>query len=192
MLKLSKFVLAAILTATLAACGGGDSSSLGFSSVTSTANVSTPVTALNAAAVVNTPFSFPAGVPAFGTTGTATTLALTNTAASPTFSITSGGRTATGVTTFGSCIVTVTASTFLPPSPLAVGQSITINPCSLNVGTSGGAANGSSNATNVSLVLGTVASSNVVLPVIINPNGSVVINNVIVGTVTVAVVTGGS
>ena len=58
------------------------------------------------------------------------------------------------------------------------------------MGTSGGAANGSSNATNVSLVLGTVVSSNVVLPVIINPNGSVVINNVIVGTVTVAVVTG--
>ena len=189
MSKISKFMLAAVFTASLAACGGGGSGSGGFSSVTSTANIATPVVASTTKAVVNTPFAFPSGVPSLGTTS-ATTVAFTNTADSPAFSIASGGAVATGTTRFGSCIFTVTASTFPPGFALATGQVVTIQPCSLNVVTAGGLANGSSALRDVSLVLGNTLSTSIPLSVIIEPDGKVTINNIVVGTVAVAVVTG--
>ena len=189
MLKISKFMLAAAFTASLAACGGGGSGSGGFSPLTSTTNIAAPVVASTTAAVVNTPFAFPSGVPSLGTTS-ATTVAFTSTGDTPAFSIGSGGAVATGATRFGSCIFTVTASTFPPGFPLSTGQVVTVQPCSLNVVTAGGLANGSSALRNVSLVLGTTLSTSTPLSVIIAPDGKVTINNIVVGTATVAPVSG--
>lgn len=189
MLKSPKFMLAAVLTAVLAACGGDGGGSGGSNTLSSTANVAAPVSAGITAAVVNTPISFASGVPAFGTKG-ATTVAFTNKASSPAFSIASGGAIATGATTFGSCIFTITDSTFPADSLLATGKVIRVDPCTLDVATSGGAANGSTNLRDVSLVLGTTISTPISLEVVIGSNGSVTVNNITVGTVTVAAVTG--
>ena len=56
--------------------------------------------------------------------------------------------------------------------------------------TAGGLANGSSALRDVSLVLGNTLSTSIPLSVIIEPDGKVTINNIVVGTVAVAVVTG--
>ena len=189
MLKTSKFLLATVLTATLVACGGGGSDSGPTPTLTTSSNLAQSVTARETNAVVNTPFAFPTGVLGFGTTAP-TTLAFTSTSATPSFSIASGVSTATGTTTFGSCIFTIVSSNF-PAGPLTVGRGdININPCTLNVATAGGRADGSTTTRSVRLTLGTAVSNPVDLPVTINANGTVVINNVTVGTVTVSPVTG--
>ena len=189
MLKISKLTLTVAFTAALAACGGDSGSGLSANSTTATANLATPVIASTTAAVANIPIAFPSGVPALGTTG-ATTVTFTSTAGSPTFNIASGGAVATGTTRFGSCIFTVTASTFPPGFALATGQVVTIQPCSMNVVTAGGLANNATALRNISLVLGTTLSTSIPLPVIIASDGTVTINNIVVGTVTVAAVTG--
>ena len=181
-------MLIVAFTAALAACGGDSGSGLS-STATTTANLSAPVTASTTAAEANIPFAFPSGVPALGTFG-ATTVTFTSTAGSPTFNIASGGAVATGNARFGSCIFQVTQSTFLPPSPLAVGQTVTVNPCSLNIATAGSPANGSTSPEVVELVLGLTDSSDIILSVVILPGGEVVVNNVVVGSVPVSVVTG--
>lgn len=189
MLKTSKFLLATVLTATLVACGGGGSDSGPTSTLTTTSNLAQSVAAKEANAVVNTPFAFPTGVLGFGTTAP-TTLAFTSTSATPSFSIASGVSTATGTTTFGSCIFTIVTSNFPSTSPLAVGQTIIINPCTLNVATAGGRADGSTTTRSVRMTLGTAVSGPVETLVTLNANGTVVINNQTVGTVTVSAVTG--
>ena len=189
MIKANKLFLAVLVSAALAACGGGGGSSTPVATRTSTSNTTAAVTASVAAAVVNQPFTFAGGVPDFGTT-TPTTLAFTSATATPAFAIKAGGLTASGRTTFGSCIFTITASTFPAGSKLAVGEEVRVNPCSLNVATSGGNANGSASDREVKFVLGTLNSSGENLPVVINANGSVVINGETIGTVTISVVTG--
>ena len=188
MFKTSKFMLAVVMTAALAACGGGSDSGP-QQTLTTTTNVRQPLTAAIAPAVINTPFSFASGVPDFGTT-TPTTVAFTSTAGSPAFAIASGASTATGRSSFGSCIFGPAVGNFPANSPLAVPRVVTIQTCNLFVGTAGGAADGSSTQRNVSLVLGNIISTPVLLPVIINPDGSVVVNNITVGNVPVVAVTG--
>jgi hypothetical protein len=82
-----------------------------------------------ATAVANKPFSFASGVPAFGTTA-ATTVTVTSATGAK---IDSGGKTATTGLRFGSCIFTVTMSSFTAPSPLAMGQTVTVNPCDITL-----------------------------------------------------------
>jgi hypothetical protein len=127
-------------------------------------------------------------VPAFGTT-TPTTLTFTSATATPAFSIAADGFAASGPTTFGSCIFTVSTSTFPASSPLAAGKSVTINPCNLTAATSGGVANGVASDRAVQFVLGALNSLIRNLPVVINPNGSIVINGVRC-YVTISVTTG--
>lgn len=141
------------------------------------------------AAVEDIPFTFPAGVAELGTTGT-TTIAFTDTSTTPAFSIASGGNTATGVTTFGSCIFVITASTFPPGSKLALGQTVVVNPCNVRVNTAGQQATGVAASRSVALQLGSAVSSGASVTVQVNPGGQLVLNGQSVGTVTLTPVTG--
>jgi hypothetical protein len=113
--------------------------------VTPPASAKVPVNAGVATAVANKPFTFASGVPAFGTT-TSTTVTLTSASAAK---IDSGGKTAATGLRFGSCIYTVMTSTFVAPSPLAMGQTITVSPCDMKL-------NDMTN--NASLTLGAASS----------------------------------
>lgn len=171
-------VAAAISTALLVvACGGTVSPPVVSNDVTA------PVTSTTVAALVTaaTPMAFPSGVPAFGTTA-ATTLLFSGNSPTPDFSITSGSNTATGTTTFGSCDFTILTSNFPPGSPLARGQVIVINPCTLAVKTSGAPANGTASTRSVTLNLGGITSDGSSIPVTINANGLVQIFGVVIGT----------
>lgn len=181
-----KYVLAAILSLALAGCGGGSDSPTMVAASDTTLAVSPTVTS----ALVNETFTFNSGVPSLGTTAT-TSLTFTSTATTPEFSITSGGNTASGTTTFGSCIFAVTRSTFPAGHALALGQTVTVNPCNVNINTRGGVANGVATSRSVALLLGAAASAGATVTVGINPNGGIVLNGNIVTTITLTPLTGG-
>lgn len=172
--------------ALLVACGGGG----GGTTVNAvTTDVALPANATTVAAVANTPFTFASGVPDLGTTGT-TTLAFTSTATTPAFSIASAEGTATGTTTFGSCIFAVTQSTFPTGHRLAQGTLVTVNPCNMSVGTAGAVANGVAQSRSIALVLGAASSSSQAVSVGVNAGGQLTLNGNIVGTVTLTPVSG--
>lgn len=184
--------------ALLAACGGGGGSVPVATTPVAATNVSANANAAVVGAVGTTPVVFAngfAGVSASGApvavTG-ATTVAFSGSGASPNVSITNGGRTASGVTTFGSCIFTFTASTFTPPSDFDVGKSITVNPCSLNVSTANKSASGGASQTPVTFSFGSATSNSFTQSVTVNSAGAVSVNGVPVGTVTITNVTGGT
>ena len=187
MIKANKLFFTVLVSAALAACGGGGDS-LPVKTIASS-NLTVPVNANIAAAVVGESFIFPAGVTDFGTT-TPTTMTFTSATATPAFAITDGSFAASGPTTFGSCIYTVTSSTFPVGSKLAVGQSVRVNPCNLNVATAGGNANGDSVPREVKFVLGAFNSNGKNLGVVIKADGSVVINNITIGSVIISLLTG--
>ena len=189
MQKTFRLLLAVAAVALVTACGGGGSPApVAQVAKTDTALPASPTVT---AAVLNTAFAFPAGVSSFGTTAT-TTVAFTGTSTTPAFSISSGGKTATGTTTFGSCIFTITSSTFLPPSPLAVGNVVTVEPCYLDLETQGQAANSVSQTRDMSLWLGSTESTETPISVSLSPAGQITINGQSGGTITLAPVTGGS
>jgi len=179
--------LATLFSAALVACGGGDSAAVSTAVVS---DLVVPITASTVAAVAgtSTPMVFPSGVTAFGT-AQPVTLTLSGSSATPAFSIETASAKASGVTTFGSCIFTVTSSTFPASSPLATGGRVEVTPCNLTVGTAGAAASASSTR-SVSLTLGAQTSSSATAVVTITPNGTVVVNGTTVGTGTVITVTG--
>ena len=189
MINANKLFLALLASAALAACGGGGTSAP-ITTLVPTSNASAPVTAKTAAAVTNQPFTFSAGVPDFGTKATPTTVTFTGVGDKPAFAISTGSATATGTTTFGSCIFAVTVSTFPVGSPLAVNQSVRVDPCQLNVATSGGNANGSTNNLPVNFVMGVLNSDPKFLPIVINSDGSTILNGVTIDKVNISVVTG--
>ena len=184
MLKMKNVALAAISVAALVACGGGTDPVLVAASDTDVS-----VAPAVAAALVNTPFAFPSGVAALGTTA-ATTIQFTNSAATPAFSVASGGNTATGVTTFGSCIFAVTSSTFPAGHPLALGQTVTVNPCNMNVNAAGAVANGVGVTRSVALVLGAASSSGASVVVAVTAGGALTLNGNSVATVTLTPISG--
>jgi hypothetical protein len=151
-------------------------------------NLTVTASATSVASVVNTDYVFPA-VPAFGTAA-ATTLKFTSATATPAFSISAAEGTATGTTTFGSCIFTVTASTFPASSPLGVGKVVTVNPCSLTVNTKGVEAGTQSASLGTTVLLGTISSGSVTKVVTLDANGNVAIGGVTVGSVTLVESTG--
>ena len=197
---LTKFALALTLAAALGACGGGGGSAPPLQ--VATANTTSAVTASTVAALVATPpivSSFTIGLS--GTDNTLadspvtvvgpTTVAFTSSSATPTFAITNGGLTATGVTTFGSCIFTVDAnSLFLVGHPLAPNSVVKVNPCNLNASTAGASANGAASQRDVVLVLGTSPSDPIKLAVTVNADGTVLIGTTPFGTVTLTAATG--
>ena len=178
-------VLAGMLT--LVSCGGG-----GEQRQVAATNTTVPVNTTTVRALEGATFSLPAGAftgaPALATQ--ATTVRFTNTtAATPTATITATNGTATGNTTFGSCIFTVTSSTI---PGVTVNQQITVNPCQYNVQTSGIVANGQATTVNILLQLGVVPSAaNQATVSIDQATGVVTVNNVNTGVnVTLQVSTG--
>ena len=201
----AKWPLALTLLAALVACGGGGNDTPAPVKVAA-ANLQVPVTATTVAAMLPAtgaavqPVTFSNGftgvnpitnapVAMSGATTVAFTAPATPSGATG-FKIDNGGYTATGPTTYGSCVFTVTASTFPAGSPLANGQVFVVDPCAVTVSTGGGVANGVAVIRNVLLTLGGVTSTSIPLSVVINTDGSVSVGNASLGTVTVSVVTG--
>jgi hypothetical protein len=73
---------------------------------------------------------------------------------------------------------------------LAVGKTVTVNPCNINVNSKGLAANGQGVSRSIALVLGAAASAGVPVTVGVNPGGQLTLNGREVGTVTLVPVTG--
>ena len=172
-------------SAMLVACGGGggDSAPLAASS-----NTTAPITAKSVGAVAGESFSFATGVTALGTSSPTT---VTVNSAS-TFSVASSEGTASGNLSFGSCIFTVTDSTFAAGSKLAVGARVEVSPCELKIPTAGVSVDAAAAAKAVTFVVGTSTSAAVQLTVDVTPSGDVIVDGVVVGTVTVTPATGGS
>lgn len=193
-MKFNKLTLASLVVASgllLSACGGdGNSAPPMVASANTTATINKDTGAATVGAVLDKTFTFPAGAPALGTSSN-TTIKFAGTGTAPTFTIAAAEGTATGATTFGSCIFTVTASTFPPNHPLGLGKTLTVSPCALNIATAGAPADDSPASRIVNMVLGTTTSTGAPFTVTINPNGSVTINGANVGSVTLTPATGG-
>ncbi|WP_427913580.1 hypothetical protein ACPWT1_00995 [Ramlibacter sp. MMS24-I3-19] len=194
MKSLWKWAAVSSATALLVSCGGGGGGDTqvavanGASAVKVDAtNGSTAVQAMS-----NQPITFASGVPDFGTTGS-TTVTIAPPAsgtAAPTFSIASGGATASGDMTFGSCIFTVKSSTFPAGSTLATGAKITVSPCSISLATNGVPATGVAVNVSVTLTLNSVTSTPYTETVSVSPAGAVSVNGQTVVTVKVGALTG--
>ena len=188
MKKLAKLALGAALAAALAACGGGGGSAT--TAALASADTVAPANATTVAAVSNVPLTFATGVPEFGTAGP-TTVTFNKSGADAGFGIATSSGSASGNATFGSCIFQITASTFSAPSPLALGQTIRVNPCNFNASTNGATANGAGSTRALSAIFGSTKSSDVLVTITVSPTGEVTVNGVGIGTVTVVAVTGG-
>lgn len=184
-----KKILVSLLMASaaiLSACGGGDDEPAMVAANDTTLGVNLAA----AQAVAKTPFNFTNGVPALGTTGT-TTVTITGTNTTPPFSIVNGSNSATGTMNFGSCIFAVTQSSFPVGHPLATGQTVTVNPCNLNVNTAGAVANGVATTRSVALLLGSAASAGSSVTIAVTAGGALTLNGNAVATITLTPVSGG-
>jgi hypothetical protein len=164
---LGKFALGLTLAAVLAACGGGGSSSPATVTVVAEDTVSaitkedlTTSTAV-ITSVLDKTFSFPA-VPELDTPAT-TTLVFSGTPSAPDFKLVSDGKIVTGVMEFGSCKFIIAESDFLAPHLLAKGETVVVDPCTLDLKTEGSTAG--TTDTPAVFVLGNTDSSEIVLPV---------------------------
>jgi hypothetical protein len=182
-LKLAGVSLAAAI---LTACGGGGGSD---QVDVVAADATLAASATTTGAVAGATFAFGSGVADFGTTGTATTLGFSSGSG---WSVSAGGATASGTTTYGSCIFAVTQSTFPASSPLATGKIVLVHPCDLVADIGGQAANGLGTSSNIALKLGTTVSAGTPVTVAVSATGQITINGVSVGSVTLAPVTGGA
>jgi hypothetical protein len=196
-----QFLLAAVLSLAFAltGCGGGGGGEVLQASGDTTVDIDANSGPASTTAVRGAAFNFPTGVPDFSTTGPTT---LTFTAASggasslattsnnTGFTVTSGSQTASGTVNFGSCIFTVQNSTFPSTSPLGEGHDITINPCRLFINTAGLPADAQARPRIVRLILRALSSANVTLQISVNAQGTVFINQITVGSVTLVRLTG--
>ena len=185
--KLTKWTIGLALSAALVGCGGGGEDAVSTLPIVAGANLTAPITAANAAALAPAgAFTFATG---FSGNAGAVVLPAGTTVALPTattFSIASGGGTATGNTTFGSCICNVTASTV---AGIVAPTAITVDPCTLTVNTQGNVV-GTTNTDAATLTLGGNSSNSVNVSVTVGSDGSVVISGTQVGTVEVVFGTG--
>lgn len=185
--KLTKWTIGLALSAALVGCGGGGEAPTPVPIVSS--NLSVPLSAATVGAIATEgAFTFATG---FSANAGAAVLAGPTTVALPTattFTITNGGGVATGSTAFGSCIFTVTASSV---PGLAVNTVLTVNPCTLNVATSGDGIGLPFNDL-ATLVFGTSTSASVTVQATTSSTGVVTVNGVVVGTVTITDTTGAS
>ena len=187
MIKANKLFFTVLVSAALAACGGGDSTPI-TTSIVSSNLPPVAVSANTAAAVLGDPFTFPGGVPNFGTT-TPTTITFTSATATPAFSISANGSTATGITRIGSCTFVIDNSSFSVDSPLGVGKTVLVDPCSVTADTVG-AKPGDPTLAEVKLVLGSLFSAGSKIKITVKEDGSVIIKEKTIGKVTISVVTG--
>jgi hypothetical protein len=192
MKRVLKLVAAMSAVTVLFACGGGGGGG-GQTVPVVASDLKLAVSPATGAAIVKAiddqVFTFSA-VPVFGTSNT-TTVAINGDQATPTFNISeAGGGTASGDLGFGSCIFQITQSTFPASHPLALGKTVTVSPCEVNVATRGAPTDAqSSRAAN--LQLASAASQALQVNVNVTPSGNVTVNGQgNVGSVTVSLVTG--
>ena len=194
--NLWKLAVVTSATALLAACGGGGGGGSDAPVAVATSASAVTVDASNGStavqAMANQPIVFASGVPDFGTTASTSVNITppTSGTAAPTFSIASGGATATGDMTFGSCIFTVKSSTFAAGSKLATGAKITVSPCAVTLATTGVPATGVAASVSVTLKLNTVTSTPYTEMIVISPSGTVTVNGQTVVTIKVGALTG--
>ena len=183
-------MLAGILT--IVGCNGSDG--IEAPPKVAASNTTVPVTAATVQALEGLTFSLPAqafaAVPALATQAVTVKFTGTTTAA-PTGTIVAANGTATGTTTFGSCIFTITSSNI---PGVTAGQQITVNPCQYVVSTGGVQATGNATTVQILLQLGVIPSAANQASVSIDPvTGIVTVNNVSTGvSVTLVVSTGAS
>lgn len=187
MKKLLLLAAAVGAAATLTACGGGG----GAQADVATQNLSIGVNASNGAttlaAIANQSFDFSSGISDFGTTAD-TTVTFTN--GGTDFQVASGGKTASGTMSFGSCHFTVTTTTFTSGPLSIVGTVITFNICTLTGYTSGFSTVPSLQLVPFTFTLNTFISQRLNLYTGVYPGGIVQLNGVNLGTVTTGPVTG--
>lgn len=146
-------------------------------------------------AIAATPFSFPgqAGVLSSSLAGKDMVVTFAGTATAPTATFALSGAGGTGTVTanvtFGSCVFLVAAVTGNVGS-MQVGQTITVNPCNINVNTAGQQANGVAQSRAIALVLGAASSANATVTVGVNAGGQLTLNGGLVGTVTLVPISG--
>ncbi len=176
----------AVAAATLVACGSGDTVPVQVAasnfSVNAGASTTAPLTGLTLTA--------PTGIPALGTSA-ATTMAITGTAGAQVATISEGALRAVTRLTFGSCIFTVTESNFPANSALGLGKTVTVNPCTVDVPTTGLVADAGPSNRVITLNMGGRAISTPPIPVTVSNNGTVVVNGGSLGSITLRPVTGG-
>ena len=198
-----QLTLVLALVSALAACGGSTSPATTLVAAADTTVAASPATATKAAAAfvavapTATPITFSNGFVGVDANGApvaisgATTVAFSGgTASSPAFSMTNGGKTAQGTTTFGSCTFTFNAnSPFAADHPWGPGKSFKVDPCTLSIPTAGTAANGTENVKTITLTFGAVKGT-VSKAVTVAPDGSVAVGGTPIATVTTTVATG--
>ncbi len=192
-MRMNRLTLASIAISgglLVSSCGGSSSSTPATPVVASdtTVTMNTTTGPASIGALLNIPVTFPNGIAALGTTKS-TTLTFKGTAAAPTFELTTADGTAKGNLSFGSCIFTFTSSTILS---LAINgtYTVTINPCSVTLGTKGQSANGlAQSGTIIYNFQGSTLSANFPVTYTISANGSITLNGVFLGT---GVLTSGS
>lgn len=183
-MKKQFLIVAALLSAfVLSACsssgGGGDAPAIAGNDIVLAV---TPTTGRSVArAIDDEVFTF-SGVQALGTTATTTVSVNGDGTATPTFTITEAGAgNATGVLTFGAtpgtCVFTVTQSTFSASAPLAVGKSVEVDQCQVNVATAGTPANGTTQERNATLRLRNAVSLPLTVSVTVSSTGQVGVNS---------------
>lgn len=195
------FITAGASAVALLAVACGDNKSTSPQSKVVTEDAVVTVTATTIPVIFSAPpAEFPAGVPDFGT-NVATTLSFSandTAAATPVFSVKTATDSASGLTTFGSCIFTVTTSTFPAQHALAVGKTVTINPCSVNIATAGTTTGTPITTPTVEIVLGTTKSTKIEIPnpIVVTPSGEVKVTvdgeEIVLGEVPVVTGTGGN
>ena len=193
-MRVNKITLAGLVlcgSVLMTACGGGSDSEAPVASNNVAANIDPTTGASVVGSVLSQDFAFPAGVADLGTT-VPTSLTLTGSGTAPTFAIKAGGEAATGEMSYGSCIFTVTNSTFPVGHRLALGQTLTVTPCALNLQTANQPADSRARPLNVTFVLGRNTSDPVVVTASINPNGTIAVNGTPIGQTVVVVATGAS
>ncbi len=135
-------------------------------------DASIPVDSTSAQALEGVTFTLPSGeaisspaaggcnpaCPALATQPITVTFANT-TSPTPNATLASGGNTATGTTTFGSCTFKVTSSNFPPGTGPQVGNTITVNPCQVSAKTEGVQVTGQATTVPISLQLGPTPSA---------------------------------
>jgi hypothetical protein len=170
-------ILALVSVFALVACGGDDDDE----EIRTVSNQSVPVDSSSVRAVLGQQFNFSNGS-IFGS-GIGTNQAATFTFATPTtFSLTSGGSTASGDVAFGSCILTVRASNFPAGRGPQVGTVITFTTCSFQVNAGNVTTGGVAVSGTLTLILsgstGSGTSIAITVQVSVLDDGTLVINGI--------------
>ncbi len=166
--------LLALSAAALVACGSGGGT-VAVSPI-QVAAAMTPVNATpdNTAGLVGVTVTADSGVAALGTT-VPTTITIGGSAAAQTARVATGASAAGGRWTYGSCIFSITQSTFSADHPLALGKTATIEPCTVSVDTAGLVVDTPPAQRTLTLNLAG-RSGTAVVNVNVTPSGAVVVN----------------